>query len=1248
MTGLMDTRGKQAVTRLEGELGGVKALAKRLHSSTKKGLLGIKDDLATRQILGSNVTPRSVVKPPQNFARSLCYSLTDSILLILVVGAIIALTLGWFHPEICGGIEQTRTAWMEGCGILGTLVLIILISAVSDYFRDFEFYRIQQRLEKSRVCTAVRGGKQISLCFSDIRVGDLCVLKPGAIVPADGVLTQINGLITNETVINGRANVSVVKAENEDPLVFAGSYVKEGSGRFLVTVVGEDTQEYKQAKVKPVPEKSGSADDDRGTLQGKLNKASAVLGLIGIILGVLVAVIIILRFSIQTYSVDNKSYDEGHWIEFVQAIILGIVIIIIAEPEGLTLAVTITLSYCIDKMHANNIVVRNVDAVEKMGNVTTICCGKTGVLTELSAMNVTEQVAECYLAEKTYKGDPRYYKDKLPPSLVKELCESISINTSYSSMVTPPGPQCSSKQTGDRTECALLQFVLDLDEYYPFIRKNHPEESFVKVFNFSSERKSMTTVIPYGYGFKIYSKGAPEAVLKRCTGIMRQDGSVGKYLPEDSVGIEQVIINMQQKSHLKVMCLASRDFYSLGETSERQWDNEEYATSQLTLLGIVGIETLDEVSESRKRVVEGIIGEKQFRSFQSLKDYKGNFKEPDFVDDLCRGIAVNTSYSSDIQSEDADNLPKHIGDSNDGALLQFVLEMGETYQIWRDEFPEDTLVYKRTSLKGEPHDKEFSTVVIHLKDVDGGYKLYCKGSPSYVLPRCTYDDNVRSDTRKQISDLKKRKPSIEVVCLASKSFSSAYENENWDDDKTLSGLTFIGFVGIEERVRSQVPDAISDLRRAGIKVSMVTGDNLSSAGAFGFKSGLLLPTEDWTLKEFSFFGCDSKLFKNIDQNRFNEWWPNEMRILATAGPAERLKFVTYITNSSRDGEVVAVTASGVNDDRVLRLADVGLTMGVAGTDVAKESADIVLQDDNFSNIVEAVKWGRNVYETILKYLQFQFTVTWVAIIVVVVGACATKRSPLSATQLLWVNLIMDALASLALTSDPPSHDVLTHKPYGRHKPLVSRMVLRNVIFHSIYQLVVMFVLMFVFPDFLDMRNGYDESSVCRPTQHSTMVFTTFVFMTLFNEINSRRIQDRNVFDGLLYGKLRDINFVFIVIWILSFGIQLIIVQFFTFAFRVVDMEWDQWMWCLFFGFSELIWAQLVFTIPKAVIPRQIRCCSSGNSEGCWKKFALIRGISKVRKQNKTMYNYGSQNGGGSFENAVFPERSDEFMMNLRE
>lgn len=1253
----MATQGKTAVDRLERELGGVEGLAKRLHSSAKKGLIGIKVGLDTRaEKFGTNVKPRTAVKPPQSVGRSLCYSLTDAVLLILVAGAIAALVLGWFHPEICGGIEQTKTAWQEGCGILGTVVFIILISTISDYFRDYEFYKMQKRIENSRICTVVRSGKEENICFINIKVGDLCVLKPGAFVPADGVLTQISELITDESIIGGET--TVVKVEDEDPLVFAGSYVREGSGKFLVTVVGEHTQENKKEKSDPVSLQPDPADDERGTLQGKLNKASAVLGLVGIILGVLVAVIIIMRFSIQTYSVDNKSYDESHWIEFVQAIILGIVIIIIAEPEGLTLAVTISLSYCIEKMHANKIMVRNVDAVEKMGNLTTICCGKTGVLTELSKMNVTEQIAECYFAEEYHSGHPRYYKDKLPSSLVKELCDAISINTSYSSTITTSVPQNLPKQNGDRTECALLQFVLDLEEYYPFIRQDHPEESFVKVFHFSSERKSMTTVIPDGGGFKIYSKGAPDVILERCTGIVRRDGSVGKFLPEDKVGIDQVIKNMQEKSQLKVMCVAYRHVYPSGGTSYSQWNNEEEVMSQLTLLGLMGIETMDELSESRKRAVEGILGEKTFKSFQDLKRYKvGNFKQPHFVEDLCRGIAVNTSYSSNIQSEDADNLPKHIGDSTDGALLQFVLEMGETYQIWRDEYPEDKLVHRCKSPRGVPHGEAFTAVVIHLKDGGGGYKLYCKGGPSFVLPRCTnmalpsldnrnYDGNDKHNTSKQISDLEKRKPSIEVVCLASKYFPGD-EYQSWDDVRILSGLTFVGFLGIDETVRSQVPDAIQDLRDAGIKVCMVTGDNLSSAGAFGSKSGLLSPSEEWPLREWSYYGCDSKVLNNIDQNKFDDWWPREMRILATAGPAERLKFIKRIMKTRSAREVVAVTASGVNDDKVLRAADVGLTMGVAGTDVAKESADVVLQDDNFSSIVEAVKWGRNVYETILKYLQFQFTVTWVAIIVVVVGACVTKRSPLSATQLLWVNLIMDALASLALTRDPPSNDVLTHKPYGRDKPLVSRTVLKNVIFHSIYQLAVMFVLMFVFPDFLDMRDGYDESSVCRPTQHGTMVFTTFVFMQLFNEINCRRVQDRNVFHGLLYGKLTNINFVFIIIWILSFGTQLIIVEFFTNAFRVVDMDWDQWMWCLFFGFSELIWAQLVFTIPKAVIPRQIRCCSkgiSGNRQGCFEKLARIRGLSKVRKQNETMYKYGNQNGVRSFENTVTPEGSGELRM----
>ena len=427
---LMETRGKTAADRLERELGGVKGIAKRLHSSTKKGLLGIKDGLARRLVFGENFIP---LKPPQSFWRSLVYSLTDSVLIILVLGAIAALLLGWYHPEICDGIEQTKTAWMEGCGIIGTVVVIILTSALSDLYRDQEFYKMQNRIEKSRTCTVIRSGNEVNLCCKDVRVGDLCVLKVGAIVPADGVLAQTNELVTNDSIVD--AGPSVFKG-GEDPLVFAGSYVRQGSGQFLVTAVGRNTQAFKYRGSASMAAESDGPDDERTTLQGKLNKASAILGLIGIIVGVLVAFIIILRFSIQTYSVDDNSYDESHWIEFVQAIIIGIVIVIIAEPEGLSLAVTITLSYCVDKMYASQILVRNVDVIEKMGNLTTICCGKTGVLTELSKMTVTEQVVECYMAEGRYSGNPRYYREKLPLNLVKVMCDAISVNTSYSSNIT--------------------------------------------------------------------------------------------------------------------------------------------------------------------------------------------------------------------------------------------------------------------------------------------------------------------------------------------------------------------------------------------------------------------------------------------------------------------------------------------------------------------------------------------------------------------------------------------------------------------------------------------------------------------------------------------------------------------------------------------------------------------------------------------------------------------------------------------
>lgn len=210
-----------------------------------------------------------------------------------------------------------------------------------------------------------------------------------------------------------------------------------------------------------------------------------------------------------------------------------------------------------------------------------------------------------------------------------------------------------------------------------------------------------------------------------------------------------------------------------------------------------------------------------------------------------------------------------------------------------------------------------------------------------------------------------------------------------------------------------------------------------------------------------------------------------------------------------------------------------------------------------------------------------------------------------ATQLLWINLIMDTLACFALTRDIPTDDLLNYKPYGRHKPLISRTLLRNVIGHSIYQLVVLFVLILKGSDLFDIDDGFRSAMSCKPGQHSSVVFTTFVFMQLFNEINSRMLQERNVFTGI------HKNYGFLIIWVAQAAMQIIMVQFFNTAFHVTGMDWDQWMWCLFLGFSELLWAQLIFTIPKDVLPAWMRCAADGAPQG--RGIAYMRSCSRMEQ-----------------------------------
>uniref|UniRef100_A0A2A4JL02 Cation-transporting P-type ATPase C-terminal domain-containing protein n=1 Tax=Heliothis virescens TaxID=7102 RepID=A0A2A4JL02_HELVI len=365
---------------------------------------------------------------------------------------------------------------------------------------------------------------------------------------------------------------------------------------------------------------------------------------------------------------------------------------------------------------------------------------------------------------------------------------------------------------------------------------------------------------------------------------------------------------------------------------------------------------------------------------------------------------------------------------------------------------------------------------------------------------------------------------------------------------------------------------------------MVTGDNVNTARSIAIKCGILKPTDDFLIlegKEFNKRIRDTN--GEVQQHLLDKVWP-KLRVLARSSPTDKYTLVKGMIESKAfdTREVVAVTGDGTNDGPALKKADVGFAMGIAGTDVAKEASDIILTDDNFSSIVKAVMWGRNVYDSIAKFLQFQLTVNVVAVIVAFIGACAIQDSPLKAVQMLWVNLIMDTLASLALATEMPTPDLLQRKPYGRTKPLISRTMMKNILGQAIYQLFIIFSLLFVGDKLLNIPSGRGQALGSEPTQHFTIIFNTFVMMTLFNEINARKIHgQRNVFQGLFT------NPIFYSIWIGTAASQVVIIQFGGMAFSTAGLSIDQWLWCLFLGAGTLVWGQLVTTVPTRKIPKRL-------------------------------------------------------------
>ncbi|KAE9019043.1 Plasma membrane calcium-transporting ATPase 4 [Phytophthora rubi] len=1040
---LVETPHEKISEQLES-VGGLEGVAAALRVDIRQGLDAKDvDDLRSREdFFGKNYIP-----PPKSkgFLELMWDAFQDITIIILTISGIFSIILS----STVG--DHKETGWVEGACIILAVVVVTTVTAVNDYQKEQQFRSLNAVKEDEKI-KVIRNGAPAEVSKWNLLVGDIVRVDVGDIIPADGMVFDEKELKMDESAMTGESDL--LTKNRERPFLLSGTKVMEGLGKMLVICVGENSQAgvikslingtrtaTSKKSVESNDAKSGADDPDdiyveietpklpdgkeddqddtlggdeesQSPLEGKLYNLTILIGKLGTIIALLVFVIMSIRFSIDTFAIDDNRWKNGYISDYLGFFIIAITVLVVAIPEGLPLAVTIALAYSVKKMLVDNNLVRHLDACETMGSATTICSDKTGTLTT-NRMTVM----------KVWIGDTEFSSatesiNSLSDELKEALCHGIAIN-STAEILPPKVENGLPEHTGNKTECALIQYIRDAGVEYADIRADN---EIVHMLTFSSAKKRMSVVVSRGASkCRVYTKGATEIVVGLCDQLQRVDGSI------------------------------------------------------------------EALSTARKTEI---------------------------------GSSVIEKYASQ------------------------------------------------------------------------GYRTLCLSYRDLDVP--------------------------------------AEELNSWTDDDVERELTCVAIVGIEDPVRPEVPDAIQHCKRAGITVRMVTGDNITTARSIAGKCGIISPGDGSLVMDGQTFR--SKVLDpqgNIIQSQFDQIWPM-LRVLARSSPKDKYTLVTGLMQSNlmpHGPQVVAVTGDGTNDAPALKKANVGFAMGISGTAVSKDASDIILMDDNFNSIVNAIKWGRNVYDSISKFLQFQLTVNVVAIMLAFIGAVALEQSPLSAVQMLWVNLIMDSFASLALATEEPTQSLLERKPYPKTQPLISKKMTKHILGQSIFQLVLLLAIVFSGEKWFGVSSGrlndLEEGHKDDSTVHMTIVFNTFVWMQLFNELNCRKIHDEvNIFTGITK------NRVFLYVCVLQVAMQVVMVQFTGDWFNCTPLDVGQWFACIGMGLISLPLGLLLRSISTKNAPNWMAMCrdadteevrevTSGRGHQLWlRSFALIRAHLRVVKAFK--------------------------------
>ncbi|KAL3724816.1 hypothetical protein ACJRO7_029909 [Eucalyptus globulus] len=554
---------------------------------------------------------------------------------------------------------------------------------------------------------------------------------------------------------------------------------------------------------------------------------------------------------------------------------------------------------------------------------------------------------------------------------------------------------------------------------------------------------------------------------------------------------------------------------------------------------------------------------------QGLAAENGCSSASKFVLDLIRdGVALNTNggvYNPELYSESLYGLSRC---PTEKAILSWAVSQ---LSMDMQEIKESCRVIAREVL-----DKQKRSGVLIKKTMDDRVQVHWKGGAEMILAMCSsfYDGSgiekdLDEDERKKFKQIIQGMGASGLSCIAFahkqscvESYAEAIRKGNYINEIQKDRLTLLGLVGIIELCGPGVDRAVQAFQDSRVNITMITGDNSFAAKAIAKECGILRPEDDASDEAFV-TGAD---FRNYSiEKRLEE--VEKIRVMARSSSSDKLLMVQSL---KKKGHVVAFIGDGTNDALVLKEAHIGVLMGIQGIEFAKESLDIVIHSDNFFSVAEVLRWGRCIYDNIQKFIQFKLTVNVAALLINFVAAISSRDVPLTAIQLLWVNLIVDTLGAFALSTDlstEQTREVMKKPPVGWTEPLITNVMWRNLLGQAIYQVAVLLTLQFK-----------GESIFCvDKVVKRTLIFNVFVLCQVFNEFNARKLA-KNIFEGIHKNKL------FLGIIFMTVALQVVMVEFLKQFAVTKRLSWGQWGACV--GIAAASWpiAWVVKCIPVPHTP----------------------------------------------------------------